>query len=199
MRLLLFADVHASLDGARDLVARSGAVDAVVGAGDFARVRRGLGPTIDALAAIARPTVLVPGNNETLAELRAACRAWPAARVLHGTSAEIDGVVFFGLGGGVPVTPFGAWSFDLDEDEAAALLEPCPEGAVLVSHSPPRGVLDRDASGRHLGSAAVRAAIARLRPRLVVCGHIHAFAGQEAELDGCRIVNPGPGGFLAEV
>jgi Icc-related predicted phosphoesterase len=199
MRLLLFADLHCSLDAAADLVERSADVDVVVGAGDFARIRRGLESTVEALTDIDRPAVLVPGNNETLDELRSACRGWRSAHVLHGESTDIAGVTFFGIGGGVPVTPFGDWSFDLTEDAAQALLASCPEGAVLVSHSPPHGLLDRDASGRHLGSTAVRAVISRVRPRLVVCGHIHGFAGQEAELDGCRIVNPGPRGFLAEI
>ena len=40
--------------------------------------------TIDALAAIDAPTVLVPGNNETEDALREAAAAWPAATVLHG-------------------------------------------------------------------------------------------------------------------
>ena len=42
---------------------------------------------------------------------------WDAATVLHGDSAEIDGIEFFGLGAGVPTTPWD-WSFDLSDDEA---------------------------------------------------------------------------------
>jgi hypothetical protein len=64
----------------------------------------------------------------------------------------VRGVGFFGLGGAVPVTPFGAWSFDLAEEEAAALLAALPDRAVLVTHSPPLGHCDRDGSGRRLGA-----------------------------------------------
>ena len=66
---------------------------------------------------IDKPTLLVPGNNETEDALRAACDGWEAATVLHGEGTELDGASFFGLGGGVPVTPW-PWSFDLTEDEA---------------------------------------------------------------------------------
>jgi hypothetical protein len=81
-------------------------VDVVVAAGDFASVHRGLEELIDVLVVIETPTVVVPGNSETDEALRTACSGWRAARVLHGEGAELDGVPFFGLGGGVPVTPW---------------------------------------------------------------------------------------------
>ena len=99
----------------------------------------------------------------------------------------------------MPVTPFGAWSFDLDEDEAGALLEACPRGAVLVTHSPPHGVLDAHDDGRPLGSTAIHAAIERTAPRLVVCGHIHAHAGQTVYIHATPVINPGPTGQVVEV
>jgi Icc-related predicted phosphoesterase len=80
-------------------------------------------------------------------------------------------VEFFGLGGGIPVTPFGAWSYDFTEEQAAELLSGCPKGGVLVSHSPPKGAVDVDSRGRSLGSVAVRDAVDRLEPVLVVCAH----------------------------
>src|SRR6516165_5251548 len=100
------------------------------------------------------PAVLVPGNNESLEELTSAYKTWRQAHVLHGSKTEIGGVTFFGLGAGVPVTPFGAWSFDLTEDEARRLLSTCPERAVLVTHSPPCGAVDVSSSGKSLGSVA---------------------------------------------
>lgn len=196
MKLLLFSDVHADAGAARRLVAMAEGVDVVVGAGDFATVRRNIRAAIDVLRAIGRPSVLVAGNNETTEELVDACRDWPSARVLHGSGTTIGGVPFFGLGGGVPVTPFGAWSYDFTEDQAAAMLAGCPEGVVLVSHSPPKGLVDADSAGRGLGSTAVRAAIERRQPRLVVCGHIHASAGKRASLGPTAVVNAGPGGIV---
>ena len=105
----------------------SAGADVVIGAGDFASVHEGLDETIGALAAIEAPTVLVPGNNETEEALRAASAGWEAATVLHGGGTTIDGVEFFGLGAGVPVTPW-EWSFDLDDEAAAAMLAACPRG-----------------------------------------------------------------------
>lgn len=198
MRLLAFSDLHRDLDRAADLVERSAEADAVIGAGDFASVHEGLEETIDVLSAIETPTLVVPGNNETADALRAACAGWPEATVLHGEGAEVDGASFFGLGGGIPVTPWD-WSFDLTEEEATAALEACPAGAVLVLHSPPRGHCDTSGGGDHLGSAALAAAIERLQPPLAVCGHIHESWGARSRIGATEVANLGPDGAFLEV
>jgi uncharacterized protein len=197
-RLLAFSDLHRDLDGARDLAGRSAKADVVIGAGDFASVHKGLEEAIDALSAIEKQTVLIPGNNETEEALRSACEGWEAAIVLHGEGAEIDGVSFFGLGAGVPVTPWD-WSFDLDEDAATAKLADLPPGAILVVHSPPLGHCDASSAGEHLGSTAVLEAIEQKQPRLAVCGHIHESWGAESEIGSTRVFNLGPEGRMLEV
>jgi Icc-related predicted phosphoesterase len=199
MKLLLFSDLHCDAAAARRLVERSRAADVVIGAGDFASVRRGIRTCLDVLRAIDRPSVVVPGNNESLDELVEACAGWAQAHVLHGSCVTLLGVPFYGLGGGVPVTPFGAWSFDFTEEEAAEMLRDCPAGAVLVSHSPPHGALDQASEGRNLGSAAVLDAVVQKRPRLVVCGHIHASAGRHTTIGDTPVVNAGPGGVEWEL
>lgn len=198
MKLLLFSDLHRDLQRAADLVDRSPDADVAVCAGDLAIQRRGLREIVDVLSGIEIPTVLVPGNGESADELREACSAWPAARVLHGSGTEIDGVSFWGLGGGVPVTPFGSWSWDHSEASARELLSGCPTGGVLVTHSPPRGHVDV-ADGRHLGSEAVLEAVEDKAPRLVVCGHIHSAWREEAYLGPTHIVNAGPDGLVVEL
>ena len=192
MKLLAFSDLHTDLAGAARLVEMSRDVDVVIAAGDLASVHRGLDETVDALSAIEAPTVVIPGNNETDDALRTACAGWNAATVLHGEAAEIGGVEFFGLGAGVPVTPWD-WSFDLDEDEAARMLSGLPEGAMLVVHSPPKGHVDTS-DGRHLGSEAVLRAIEAKRPPLALCGHIHESWGTESTIGRTRVVNLGPAG-----
>ncbi|MFB6249678.1 MAG: metallophosphoesterase [Salinibacter sp.] len=198
-RLLLFSDVHGDRDACRRLVEKSDEADVVVGAGDFCVMRRNLRAPIDALATIETPTVLVPGNAETEDELRDACADWPSARVLHGDECMVAGVPFYGIGGGIPVTPFGPWSYDFSEGEAERLLADCPEGTVLVSHSPPKGVVDRDSGGQSLGSTTVRDVIEDVRPRLTVCGHIHGSWGQEGALASTPVVNAGPEGLYRTI
>jgi Icc-related predicted phosphoesterase len=198
MKLLAFSDLHRDLAQAAKLVEMSADADVVIGAGDFASVHEGLEETIDVLAAIRKPTVLVPGNNETDEALREATAGWSAATVLHGGGAKIGGVEFFGLGAGVPVTPW-EWSFDLDDEAAMAMLTLCPQNAVLVLHSPPRDHCDTNGSGERFGSISLLRAIEEKKPRLAVCGHIHESWGCESEIGETPVRNLGPKGAWLEV
>ncbi len=198
MKLLAFSDLHCDLDQATELVSMSAEADVVIGAGDFASVHKGLGETIDALAAIETPTVLVPGNNETEQALRDAAASWNAATVLHGSGTEIRGVEFYGLGSGIPVTPWD-WSFDLDDEAATTMLADCPNNAVLVLHSPPRGHCDSTGGNMHFGSPALLRAIEEKTPRVAVCGHIHESWGCESQIGGTPVRNLGPKGTWIEI
>lgn len=198
MKILAFSDIHRDLDQAAELTELSAGADLVIGAGDFASIHQGLDEMIGALSGIEVPTVLVPGNNETEDALRTAAAAWPAATVLHGERIEIGGCGFFGLGGGIPVTPW-EWSFDLDEEEAREKLVGIEEGDVLVVHSPPHGSCDESGGGLHLGSKAILTAIEDRRPRLAVCGHIHEAWGQSATIGPTEVVNLGPTGRFFEL
>lgn len=198
MKLLAFSDLHRDLGQATELTEMSAEADVVIGAGDFASVHEGLDETIGALAAIETPTILVPGNNETEEALREASSGWSAATVLHGSGTTIDGTEFYGLGAGIPVTPW-EWSFDLDDESASEQLAPCPEEAILVLHSPPRGHCDTNGSGDHFGSTALLEAIEQKRPRLAVCGHIHESWGCQSQVNGTPVHNLGPKGTWLEV
>lgn len=192
MRILAFSDLHRDLDQANRLTGMSADADVVVGAGDFASIHEGLTETVDALAGIATPTVLVPGNNERLDDLREAAEGWDAATVLHGDSTEIGGQTFFGLGAGIPTTPW-SWSYDLDEEGAAAALADLTPDAFLVLHSPPKNHCD-SAGDLHLGSVSIRDAIERVQPKTAVCGHIHEAWGQRSKIGETEVVNLGPAG-----
>ena len=199
MRLLLFSDVHVSKSACRKLVEMSRDTDLVLCAGDVGALRRGIKKTIDYLAPIDKPTILVPGNAESYEELQEACRDWEQATVLHGNGVQKEGIDFYGVGGGIPVTPFGSWSYDFTEEEAEELLKDCPQDAVLISHSPPKGILDHSSRGESLGSETVRNFIDEKTPRLVVCGHIHESAGKIQEVCSTTVINAGPGGVIYDL
>ncbi len=195
MKLLLFSDVHCSQPAVERLVAMSERADVVVGAGDFGTMRRGLADTLAPFRELSRPLVLVPGNAESDEELREVAD-WQGVHVLHGNGVQVDGCEFFGLGGGIPVTPFGDWSFDLDEETARTKLADCPVGGVLLVHSPPWGAVDVSSRGQHLGSQAIRETVLDRNPRLTVCGHIHDCGGRWETLGETTVVNAGPAGIL---
>lgn len=188
VHIVAFSDLHRSRAFAAQILTAAGGADLVIGAGDFGHMRQGLAETLTWLAPLAQKAVFVPGNAESEGELRAATQA----TVLHGQAADRAGLRLFGLGYAVPVTPFGPWSCDLTEDQAAAMLSALDAADILVTHSPPKGVADRASSGLSLGSVAIRAAIERVQPRLVLCGHIHESWGQRGWIGRSEVVNLGP-------
>lgn len=189
MKLLAFSDLHCGTAEAAALVAAASAADLVIGAGDFASIHRGLDRTMTSIRAFEHKAVYVPGNNETLDALRAAT----TAPVLHGDVVTIDGVIIAGIGAAIPPLPPLSWeSWDMTEAEAETLLAPITAADILITHSPPHGIADRLDDGRRIGSTAVRAAIERLQPALVVCGHIHGCWGETGHIGASSVHNLGP-------
>ena len=153
MRLLAFSDLHCDLDQAARLVEAAADADVVVGAGDFASIHDGPRARRSTRSRRSRPRrCSCPGNNETEAALREAAAAWPAATVLHGEGDRDRGRAVLrprrracrsrpGTGASTSPTP-----------RPPSCSAGCPEDAVLVVHSPPRGHVDRSGAGDSLGS-----------------------------------------------
>ncbi|GAB1479395.1 metallophosphoesterase family protein [Paracoccaceae bacterium] len=194
-RVMAFSDLHARADLVPALVDAAGTADLVIGAGDFCNLRRGLAEVMAMLSPLADKAILVCGNAESAAELAAAT----PATVLHGTGTRAAGLALFGLGCAVPPTPFGDWSCDLTEAEAAALLAPMGRVDILVTHAPPKAVADLSSSGRSLGSTAILAAIETMQPSFCLCGHIHDSWGQRGHIGATEVINLGPQPVILEL
>ena len=99
------------------------------------------------------------------------------AHYLEDDSAIVAGVKIYGS----PWQPyFGGWAFNLRRGELlAAVWAKIPEDTdILVTHSPPEGILDRNRSGEPCGCRDLLNRVREVRPRLHVFGHIHEAAGQ---------------------
>ncbi len=108
---------------------------------------------------------------------------------LHGRTEEFLGYTFVGHGGSSP-TPFDT-PFELpEEDILESLRDLMVEGAILATHSPPRGHVDETPWSGHVGSDAVRQVVDEFKPALVLCGHVHEARG--VEKGEVTYVNPGP-------
>lgn len=192
MRILACSDLHCDMVATKRIVEEARGADVVVVAGDIATKGQGGLSVLDILRQLTCPMIIVAGNHDNLTELRRFCHDWSDAHVLHGEGVVIRGIPFFGLGGEVPRVVTEPWNFGISEGQARAQLQRCPAGAVMVTHTPPLGHCDRQANGKNEGSTAILNHIERTRPRLHLCGHIHASFGATSMLGDCPIHNLGP-------
>jgi Icc-related predicted phosphoesterase len=137
------------------------------------------------------PTFIVPGNNEG-PELATKGNV----RDIDGKVELFEGLKFGGLGGSPP-TPFNTPN-EYTERQMEERLDKLGSVDILVSHSPPYGTsLDTSGYGGHLGSRAVLHYVETMKPKLLLCGHVHTAKSVEV-IGSCTCCNPGSasaGGF----
>ena len=105
---------------------------------------------------------------------------------------EISGYKFCGLGGALR-TEFNKSFVDQnlwDENEAKEILKKFPEKCILVTHSPPKFLLDKTIFGENEGSIEILRFIKHKKPKFVFCSHIHEQRGILNFRDTI-IINPG--------
>lgn len=128
------------------------------------------------------------GNHDFAVEQRRASRqpVFENARFLEDEAFEFEGVKFYGA----PWTPeLEGWAFYLEPERAEATWSSIPvDTDVLITHTPPAGILDANRSGRRCGCSHLRDRLADLRPSLHCFGHVHASAGSEHR-DGVDFLN----------
>ncbi len=127
-------------------------------------------------------TILIGGNLDHPLIDEAFYKYYPDPR----KGVEVRGLKFLGVDV-VPYTPFGTFREGSEERIKELLVE---KADILVSHSPPYGILDLAGGSHHVGSKAVLEYIKSSKPFLTLHGHIHESWGFE-NVDGTVVVNAG--------
>jgi Icc-related predicted phosphoesterase len=95
---------------------------------------------------------------------------------------EIEGLTVYGS----PWQPeFGSWAFNLPRGHQLRnkwRLIP-PNTDILVTHGPPKGILDMTPRGESVGCEDLRHRLGAIAPKLHVFGHVHRGYGETAQAD----------------
>ena len=170
MRLLHVSDIHCATRILSRILA-SESYDLVAATGDFECL-----DSAETLLEGPGRVLAVTGNLDNPSISR---RLREAGVLIDGSTAVVDGVSFAGVGG---LDPAGSISRLMSLEARAE---------VLLSHHPPRGVLDLTFLGVHAGLDELNTLAGRLGARLHLFGHIHESPGYTM-VDGRVSVNPGP-------
>ena len=126
--------------------------------------------------------IFVAGNHDTSIERKRVTPgdfAQAGIIYLENASTTIDSIKFWGS----PHTPtFGNWAFMKSRETIGRMWEHIPTDTdVLIVHGPPKGVRDlshdRDGVLEFCGDNALAKAVRRIKPKLMLFGHIHDSPG----------------------
>jgi Icc-related predicted phosphoesterase len=128
------------------------------------------------------------GNHDFSVEerQRRGQRVFRNALLLQDQSVEIDGLKCHGS----PWVPeLTQWAHHRSAADLALAWAAIPDDVdLLITHTPPRGVLDVNSRGQACGCPMLRQRVAAIRPQAHCFGHIHASGGS-TEIAGTLFVN----------
>lgn len=136
--------------------------------------------------------VMICGNHDFLFEkdpeiAKEIIDRFPSIHYLQDSGIEIDGVNIWGS----PIQPwFHDWAFNRYDHEIQKHWDLIPENTdVLITHGPPKGILDKTRQGLNVGCSKLLKKIKKT-PSIKVhaFGHIHEASGIE-EIKGVVYVN----------
>lgn len=194
MRLLCITDIHGASEMFEKILQHEPQPDGLLIGGDFTN----FGPPQEAerlldTALLYCPQVFAVAGNCDSPEIDDMLLRRGVS--LHRRGQAFNGFGFFGLSA---MPPWRGEMYEFTEEELDGFLadgHAQTQGLtrfIMLTHPPPHHTkVDRNSSGKHLGSTAVRKWMYDLKPALLICGHIHEARGVD-ELNGTVIVNCGP-------
>ncbi len=195
MKFLVLSDIHGNLEALDKLDKEFSNADAVLFGGDFAKFgepETGL-PVLEKLCTKHDTIFSVIGNcdePEFLPEVEARDCSIEKALIFN------EGLAFAGSGGGTKFT--GTTPFERTEEEimsdfalVAESKETIWNNLILISHNPPKDTkCDMVSGGVHVGSQLLTDFIKKVKPLVVITGHIHESAGIDT-VGETTVINPG--------
>jgi Icc-related predicted phosphoesterase len=138
----------------------------------------------------AKYKLLVPGNHDACFQDHTSLvrdEFAGIATILIDEKITIDGISFHGS----PWTPpFRRWWFMADEDKLHFKYMMIPNRLdILITHGPPRGILDPGWQEDHVGSEALLEAVRNRKIRHHLFGHLHDAGGKSMSQHGIEFHN----------
>ena len=180
MKIICFSDTHRCIDGLNIPNA-----DVVICAGDFCNN----GSFEDVIAfnkwfskLPAKHKIVVAGNHDVSFEKNLAISKTFLDNdiiYLQDELIKIEKIKFYGTPWQLP---FMNWAFNLPEDDLRKKFAHIPNDTdILITHSPPFGILDSTPPKKNLGSKALLEKVLQVKPKCHIFGHIHHGYGEHID------------------
>lgn len=197
MKILTFVDLHGDTGLLKKLIGRAKEddIDLVIIAGDLTMFESNLRYMLRRLNTIRKKVLIIQGNHESEKSMRKAVKEYENCVYFDKKAVKVGGYVILGYGEG---------GFALEDMEFRKLArhwygEFQKEKVILVLHAPPFATTVDRVDKRHTGNKDFRKFIERIKPKLVICGHIHETAGKVDKIGETQVINPGWDGMVVEL
>lgn len=195
MEIFAAGDIHGDQNLVKKLVQESKEADLVILCGDLTYFGKSstniIGPFIQA----GKTAIILPGNHEDIATTDFLATYYNVKN-LHGYSARYANIGFFGAGGSTEVGP----SPKIANNEMFLLLDKAHsrisylDKKIMITHEHPAESQIEKFTRFFRGSKAIRQAIDKFRPDILLCSHVHEAEGIEEKIGNTRIINVGKKG-----
>ncbi len=197
MKFLAFTDVHGQKNYVEALMERASQddIEFLLCSGDFTNFGQGMRYVLKEFSRLGKTIYVIPGNHEEGRNYPQVLHEFPLWVDVHHKAVELGNYVLLGYGGG---------GFAVNDAEFRKIARKWyglykNRKTIFVSHGPAFGTkLDRLESG-HVGNRDYRKFIERIKPRLVISGHLHETFGGVDVINGIKFANPGDGGMVIEL
>ena len=189
-RILAIGDIHGDTGLVKKLAkkAKEENVDLVIMPGDLTWFEQSAENLIGPFTKINKKVLILPGNHETMETINFLTEMYPNAKNIHATGIKEKDIGIFGAGYSSITGPF--WVDEKEIEEALNKGYEKIKGSkktIMVTHNHHAGSKS-EFSGLK-GSTAVKKAIEKFQPDLVLSGHIHEAGGIEEQIGRTRIIN----------
>lgn len=198
MKILAFVDMHGSSKAFKKVKEKAKKADIIVCAGDISIFENGLDKLLEKLAKLKKKILIIPGNHEGYLDLRLLSKRFDNIIEIHEKS-HIEGeYLFLGYGGG------GFSMVDKHFNKIAKRFEKKikknkGKKVILITHAPPYKTEIDKIMDEPCGNKTIKNFVLKVKPDLVVSGHLHETAGKEDKIGKIKLINPGPYGKVVSV
>lgn len=188
-KIMAVGDIHGDTGLVKKLVkkAKDNKVDLVILPGDLTWLEDSTKDLIGPFVKAKKKVLIMPGNHESMATIDFLTQTYPNTKNIHATGIKEKDIGIFGAGY-ADVGPFRAGDKEIEDALKKGHEKVKDMGKkIMVTHSHHAGS-KAEFSGIK-GSKAIKKAIEKFQPDLVLSGHIHEAGGIEEQIGKTRIVN----------
>jgi len=198
MKILAFVDLHGNYKALKEIKKKAKQADLIVCAGDISIFENELDLLLLQLNELKKPVLIIPGNHEDDKDLSKLTKMFNNIIDIHKKTFIKENCLFLGYGGS------GFSMVDKEFIETAKKFEKIikkhqDKKIILITHAPPYKTKLDKIMNEPCGNKSIKNFILKVKPNLVIAGHLHENAGKEDKIGKIKLINPGPFGKIINI